>query len=158
MPAAGENLSASVLSVGLPFNNSPLFSNAIGTPSTGTTEVFDVVLGYYQAFLILGHWYRVVIDGLIGNSGATADNYLLQIRNSQSSSNPTTSSTSVASTMWFSPGVGTLGRTNASFSMPFQCVSGGFNTFGFSSQRITGSSVFSPVGNRALYVEDMGGN
>lgn len=158
MPAAGENLASSVLSVGLPYQTAPLQNSNIGTPTSGSTETFDIILGYYQVNLIFGHWYRVVLDGMIGNGGVAGDQQTLNIRNSQSSSNPTSSSTLVAQTEWHCVTAGSGGRTGIPISSPFQCVSGGINTFGFSSVLNSGTGPFTPVGSRSLYVVDIGGN
>lgn len=160
MPYAGEKMAPSIFP-GIPQNAPPVSSSVVGTPSVGTTETFDVVLGYYQATLINGHRYRVNLDGLIGNCGVAGDIYTLQIRDSGSSSAPTSSSLLVASTQWTSTQAGTPSRVPIPLRNTFVASSSGIHTFGFSSLRTVGSGSFTPepVPNlfRELYVEDLGG-
>ena len=158
MPLAGENMVSSVMEVGLVYGSAPLTQASAGTVSSGTTETFDAVLGYLPVTLILGHWYRAIIDGLVGQGSVAADSYSLTIRNSQSASNPTSSSARVAYSEYYVPVAGSPGWDGAGFSFPFQCVVGGVNTFGFSVTRNSGTGTFTPAGTRALYVVDLGGN
>jgi hypothetical protein len=157
---AGQRLSASVLSVGIVAP--PISTSVAGTPSSGTTEVFDVVLGYYQATLIAGHRYEVRMNGLVGN-GTTPDVYQVQIRDSGSTSNPTSSSTLVAQGQWFCPATGSGGRQSIPLAGTFLASSGGVHTFGMSSMRLSGTVAFTPEappggGVRELFVVDLGGN
>jgi hypothetical protein len=158
MPLAGENGTASVLTVGLPYDSVPLMASSNGTPTSGTTETFDAVLGYLQCSLVLGHWYRAALDDAIGNGSVAADVFTVQIRNSQSASNPTSSSTLVAQTEFYASAIGTAGRTGLVLGAPFECTVAGSNTFGVSATRQSGTGVFTPVGSRWLYVVDLGGN
>jgi hypothetical protein len=161
MPLAGEILTASMLSIGIVA--APVSTSANGTPTpSGGAETFDTVLGYYQAAVISGHRYRVCIDGLIGNCGTASDVYLLQIRDSGSASNPTTSSTLVAQVEWTSAQSATASRIPIFLANTFVAFSTGTHTFGFSAQRTSGSGVFTPVsspnGFREMYITDLGGN
>lgn len=163
MPLAGEILTASVLSIGIVQGSTPATATTNGTPSaTGGGEVFDAVLGFYQATLINGHRYEVKMNGLVGNCGASNDSYSLQIRDSGSASNPTTGSTQVAQTQWSSATNGTPSRTPIWLANTFVASGAGVHTFGFSSSRITGTGQFTPVssptGTRELFVVDLGGN
>lgn len=158
MPLAGENGTASVLTVGLPYGTAPLTTGSNGTATSGTTETFDAVLSYLAMTLVLGHWYRVVLDGAIGNGSVLADVFTIQIRNSQSASNPTSASTMVAQTEYYVAGAASAGRDGYFVAAPFQCTVAGSNTFGVSATRVAGTGVFTPLGTRSLHVTDMGGN
>ena len=163
MPLAGEILTASVLSIGIVQGAPPINSSVVGTPTvSGGAETFDAVLGFYQATLINGHRYRARMDGLIGNCGVAGDIYTLQIRDSGSSSNPTSGSTLVAQVQWTSGQAGTLSRVPIALSNTFIASGSGVHTFGFSSLRVSGTGVFTPEPPpglfRELYVEDLGGN
>jgi hypothetical protein len=153
---AGERLTASVFIVGIVA--APLTTNANGTASSGTTETFDAVLGYYQATLISGHRYELRLNGLIGNASVASDVYTLQLRDSGTSSNPTSSSTLIAQSEWEAPASGSSGRNSIPLSMTFQAASSGVHTFGMSATRVLGTGVFTPLGTRELYVFDLGGN
>lgn len=144
----------------VPVNAAPVSTSSTGTPSSGTTETFDIVLGYYQATLIAGRRYLAIMNGLIGNAGVAGDVYTLQIRNSGSSSNPTSSSTLVAQVQWTSQYAGTSSRTPLFIANSFIAPTTGVNTFGFSSTKAIGTGPFTPVappnGMRELYVMYLG--
>lgn len=134
----------------------PTTTSTNGTPTSGTTETFDAVLGYHQASLISGRRYKVTLNGYIANGSIAADAYSIQIRDSQSSSNPTSASTQIAMTNWYCPAAGTTGRGAVPLSQSFLCTVTGTHTFGVSATRIGGTGVLTPVGTRELLVEDMG--
>jgi hypothetical protein len=161
MPLPGETITENVWP-GLPPAGTPISTTTNGTASSGTTETFDTVLGYYQFTAINGHWYEVRCFGLVGNCGVDGDTYQLQVRDSGSSSNPTTSSTLVAQTQWTSEYNGVSSRTPIYLAAPFQAAGSGTHTLGFSSQRTSGSGSFTPVCppnlSRGMYVVDLGGN
>src|ERR1700761_2215578 len=136
MPLSGQKITPSVLSVGI--TAPAIQTGTVGTPSTGTTEVFDIVLGYYQAVLIAGHTYEAKVLGLVGNCGV-ADIYDLNIRDSQSSSNPTTSSLLVAQSQWTSTTAGTPSRVPVPLANVFVATVSGTHTFGVSSVRVSGT-------------------
>lgn len=135
---------------------------ASGTPTSGTTETLDAVLGTYQCSLVAGRRYMAVMDGILGNGNTVADLFALRIRNSGTSSAPTASSTLVAETGWYCAATGSGGRTSADFTGTFVAATSGTNTFGFFAQRIAGGGVFTPVSGlsgtlvRELYVLDIG--
>jgi hypothetical protein len=161
MPYAGETVAPSIFP-GLPVGAPPISTTVNGTPSSGTTETFDVILGYYQFTAISGHWYEVRCFGLVGNCGVNGDTYQLQVRDSGSQSAPNSSSTMVAQIQWTSEYNGVSSRTPIYLAAPFQATSGGTHTLGFSSERTSGSGSFTPVCppslSRGLYVVDLGGN
>lgn len=158
MPLAGEILTASVLSIGIPTGSSPISTSTNGTVSVGTTETFDAVLGYYAPTLINGHRYQVILNGLIGNASVLADVYTIQIRNSGNATNPTSGSTLIAQSEWEAPAAGSGGRQTIAVSMTFVASGSNVQTFGVSALRQSGTGVFTPLGTRELYVVDLGGN
>src|SRR5579859_8003973 len=81
----------------------PVSTAASGTPTSGTTETFDAVLGTYQWNAVAGRRYMVFMNNLLGGGTVTADLYSLRIRNSGSASAPTASSTAIAFTQWYCP-------------------------------------------------------
>lgn len=154
-------LLAQTAQLAVPVSATPVSTSSIGTAGVGTTETFDAVLGYYQATLIAGRRYIAVMNGLIGN-GAAGDVYSCQIRNSGTSSNPTSASTLICNSEWYCPVAGTGGRGVIALSGSFIAPSTGVNTFGMSYFRVVGSGNFTPVsGNvsgavRELYVAYLG--
>lgn len=139
----------------VPVSAAPISTSSNGTASSGTTETFDAVLGYYQATLISGRRYMAIMNGLVGNAGVAADVYTLQIRNSGTSSNPTSSSTLVAQSEWYGAVAGSGGRQGIVLQGSFIAPATGTNTFGMSSTRVAGSGSFTPVtaGNAAAVRE-----
>jgi hypothetical protein len=139
-------------------------TNGTPTPTGGTgagTETFDAVLGYYAVTLVAGRRYLAVVNGLVGNGSVAADVYSIQIRNSGSASNPTSSSTLITQTEWYVPAVGTSGRDGITLSGSFIAPASGTNTFGVSATRVLGTGVFTPVVGpgsnlRELYVMYLG--
>lgn len=158
MPLAGEILTASVLSIGIPNGSPPVGTSASGTPTTGTTEVFDVILGYYQFTAINGHTYQAIVNGLIGNGSVVADQYTIQIRDSGNSGNPTSGSLLVAQAEWEPQVTGSGGRISIPDSFAYVAAGSGLHTLGVSAVRVSGTGIFTPVGIRQLYVVDLGGN
>jgi hypothetical protein len=143
----------------------PTSTTAQGTPSVGSTETFDAVLGYYQCNLIAGRRYMAIMNGLVGNCGTAGDIYFCNIRNSGSSSNPTAASTLVAQQQWTSQSIGTASRLAIPLAGTFIAPTTGLNTFGFSSQKNSGTGSFTPecpaqtgvgVGSRELFVMYLG--
>lgn len=138
-------LLAATSQLAVPVNATPQATATTGTPSSGTTETFDIVLGYYQCQLIAGRRYQAQMNGLVGNAGVAGDEYSLQIRDSGSSSNPTASSTLVAQTQWSSQTAAAPGRIPIFLANTFIASSTGTHTFGFSSTKIGGTGPFTPV-------------
>lgn len=128
----------------VPVNAAPATSLVGGTPTTGTTEVFDSTVGFYQCALVAGRRYQAVMLGLHGNCGTAGDIYSIQIRNSGSSSNPTTSSTIVAQSQWTSTTTGSASRVPVPVANTFIAPTTGLNTFGISAVRLAGSGAFTP--------------
>jgi hypothetical protein len=154
-------LLAQVAGLALPVTATPVSTISNGTVTVGTTETFDAVLGYYAVTLVAGRRYLAVVNGLVGNGTVTADVYTVQIRNSGSASNPTSSSTLITQTEWYVPAVGSSGRDGITLSGSFIAPASGVNTFGVSATRAVGSGVFTPVVGpnnnvRELYVMYLG--
>lgn len=144
----------------VPVSTTPISTASNGTASSGTTEEFDAVLGYYQTTLVSGRRYLVVMNNLVCGATVANDLYTLRIRNSGTSSNPTTSSTCVAVAQWLCVNTGGGGETTAAIAGSFIAPASGTNTFGFSSQRAAGTGVYTPLSsnsvNRELYVMYLG--
>jgi len=155
---AGETLTASVLSIGIPTGNAPVSTTTNGTPTVGTTETFDAILAYYQFTAINGHRYEARCNGLIGNGSVTGDVYTLQIRDSGNSSNPTSGSLLVAQQEFYTAAAGSAGRSAIPLAMSWVAAGSGVHTIGVSAVRVSGTGVFTPVGYRELFVVDLGGN
>lgn len=153
---AGQKLQAAALNQ-LTMTSDPLTTGTNGTATSGTTETFDVVLGYYATSLVNGDWYRAILDGLIVNGSVAADVFSVQIRDSGSASNPTSSSTLIALSQAYIPAAGSGGRESLYVSAPFQSTSTGTHTFGVSATRLLGTGVYTPIGTRYLYVVGIGG-
>src|SRR6185437_8313247 len=141
-----------------PVTATPNSTTSNGTPTpSGGTETFDTVLGYYQCTLIAGRRYLAVSNGNHGN-GTAGELYSMQIRDSGSSSSPTTSSTLIAQSEWYCPAGGSGGRGIIPLAGSFIASTSGVHTFGVSSLRLVGSNVFTPVpgsltgASRELYV------
>lgn len=138
----------------------PTASSASGTPSSGTTETFDAVLGTYSFNVVSGRRYRVILDNMNLSGSIAGDLYTLRIRNSGSSSPPTTSSTTIAAGNWLCNTAGGPGTTEAFLTGTFLAGATGSNVIEFSTQRIAGTGVVTPFSagglNRSLYVEDIG--
>lgn len=139
----------------------PTVNSSIGTPTSGTTETRDDVLGTYQFTAQANTRYLAVIDGLLGNGSVVADFYALRIRDSGSSSAPTAASTVVAESSYYVAATGSGGRNGASFQGTFFVSTAGVHTIAFFAQRIGGTGVFTPVSgfsgaNRELYVMAIG--
>jgi hypothetical protein len=139
---------------GLP--TAPVTTSSNGTATSGTTETFDAVLGFYPCTLIVGRRYRAIVEGLIGNlTNAGPAVTTVNIRNSGSASNPTTASPIVATTLWYGTGAGSTGRNGIAISAPFVAGSAS-NVLGLSYAINSSAAPFTPVGTRFLYVEDLG--
>lgn len=159
-------LLAAVAQLAPPVIVAPQSTTSIGTmtPSPAGNpgpETFDAVLGYYAVPLVAGRRYLAVVNGLIGNGTVTADVYTVQIRNSGSATNPTSSSTLITQTEWYVPAVGSSGRDGISLSGSFIAPTTGINTFGVSATRVVGTGQFTPVVGpgssvRELYVMYLG--
>lgn len=157
MASTYEALLLSLVSqLSMPVTVAPQTTSANGTATSGTTETFDAVLGYYQVSLTAGRRYLAVMNGLVGNGSVVADDYTIQIRNSGTSSNPTAASTLIAQTQWYVPATGSGGRGGIPFAGSFIAPATGLNTFGVSATRVAGTGVFTPVGTRELYVMYLG--
>jgi hypothetical protein len=132
-------------------------TSSTGTVTVSSTETFDTTIGYYAVTLVSGNRYRVVYDGLVGNGNVQNDTYALNIRDSGSASNPTSSSTLIITTTWTVLNAGSSGRTLIPMRGTFVAGSGGTHTFGVSATRTGGTGAFTPITSpnsfRELYVE-----
>lgn len=142
----------------------PTTTTSTGTASSGTTDTIDTVLGNYQFTAVSGRRYKVIHSGLLSNTSVSGDTFALRIRDSGSSSTPTTSSTAVIDVVYVAQSSGTAGDFNTHMEDTFVASSSGTHTLAFFSQRLSGTGVYTPVnstvrggtGRRALWVEDIG--
>jgi hypothetical protein len=133
----------------------PTASSSTGTATSGTTETRDAVLGDYQFTAVTNRRYRIMYTGLIGNGSVAADTYAVNIRDGGSST-PTAASPLVATvSSWPVLVVGTGGRLPI-FVSDTVTPAAGVRTLGAFAVRNSGTGVFTPVGTRSLYVEDIG--
>lgn len=152
---------AQTAQLAVPVNTAPASTAASGTPTpAGGAETIDAILGVYQCPLVAGRRYRAVLDGLVGNGSVVGDTFLINIRNSGSSSTPTTASTLVAQQEWACQTVGTSGRGPLPVSNSFIAPATGLNTLAVFAARNLGAGVFTPLsppnGVRELYVTYLG--
>lgn len=140
----------------VPVNAAPTSTNSLGSVTSGTTETEDTVLSTYQCTLIAGRRYRAVLDGLVGNGSVAGDTFVINIRNSGTSSGPSTGSTLVAQQEWVPQTAGSGGRAPIPVGNSFIAPASGANTFAVFAQRTGGSGIFTPLsppaGVRELYV------
>jgi len=148
---------AQTAQLAVPVTATPVSTSAAGTVTSGTTETLDAVLGTYQCSLIAGRRYVAVVNGLIGNGSVAGDVFAVNIRNSGSSSAPTSSSTLLCQQQWVCTVAGTSGRSAIPISQSFIAPSTGLNTFGVFAVRQSGTGVYTPDGTpRELYVQYLG--
>lgn len=137
----------------------PTASSSDGTATgANTTEVRDAVLGNYQATLSTGRRYRVIYAGAQANSGTADVRYVTRIRNSESSSTPTTASTLIAESTNHMGEAGTGGRQSIFASHTFTVSTSGTHTFSVFTISPE-SAVLTPIAaavSRELYIEDIG--
>lgn len=153
-------LLAQTAQLATPVIATPQSTSSAGTMTSGTTETFDAVLGYYQCTLIAGRRYLAIMNGLLCGASVANDLYTLRIRNSGTSSNPTTSSTIVAAAQWYCVATGGPGEVTTAIAGSFVAPATGTNTFGFSALRAVGTGVYTPLSlsgaPRELYVMYLG--
>lgn len=161
MPSAIETLLlAQTAQLAVPVTATPQFTTSTGTSTSGTTETIDTVLGFYQVSLVAGRRYLAVMNSLGCGASVAGDLYALRIRNSGSSSNPTTSSTQIALAQWLGTTAGGGGEETQYLAASFIAPSTGLNTFCFSAQRLAGTGAYTPFSllgqARELYVMYLG--
>jgi hypothetical protein len=152
-------LLAGVAQLAVTVNATPVSTTSVGTVTSGTTEVLDSALGTYQCTLIGGRRYMAVLNNALGSGSEAADLYKINIRNSGTSSTPTTSSTIVATTQWYVSATGGSGSTGLYVAGSFIAPASGTNTLGVFAQRAAGSgtmSIVSGVVARELFVMYLG--
>lgn len=142
----------------------PISTASTGTVTSGITETMDAVLGTYQWNAVAGRRYQVVMNGLIGSPSASGDTFTVRIRDSGTSSTPTTSSTVIAEDTWHSPAAGVSGRQPIPLNGTFIAGGSGTHTVAFFAVRTGGTGTFTPISavndggslSRELYVVDLG--
>ncbi len=135
----------------------PISTTSSGT-AAGATETLDSVLGVYQFNAVAGRRYLAVMNGL-GGSGTAGELYSVRIRDSGTASNPTNTSTLLASSQWECQTSGGGGQASIALGESFIAATSGTHTLGMFSIRIVGANNFTPVSGtvgRELYVADLG--
>jgi len=153
------DVQAAGVSLGRGIVVAPTSTVSSGTPTSSSTEIMDSVLGTLQATLVSGRRYRVEVTGLLGGSTVANDLVQVKIRDSGSSSTPTTASALVALSVWECQTTGGPGQTTIQLFDTFVAGSSGTHTFAMFSQRIAGSGIFTPLTGtqpRKLAIYDVG--
>lgn len=135
----------------------PVSTASAGT-AAGATETLDSVLGVYQFNAVAGRRYFATMNNLMG-SGTAAELYSARIRDSGTASNPTNTSTLLASSQWECQTTGGGGQSSIVLGGSFVAATSGTHTLGMFSVRVNGANNFTPVSgaaNRELYVVDLG--
>jgi hypothetical protein len=138
----------------------PISATGAGTTTVGTTDTIDTGLGTYQFTAVAGRRYRVVLSNLFGSGTVAGDNFFCRVRDSGTSSTPTTASTAVIDSYWVCLITGSAGRSCVPMMDTFVASVSGTHTLAFFAQRNAGTGVFVPetlgTGARKLWVEDAG--
>lgn len=142
----------------------PISTGTNGTPSSGSSDTIDTVLGNYVFTATAGRRYRVVMNNLVANGNIASDIYALRVRDSGSISTPTASSPAVIDSVWTVTTANISGRTPLTLEDTFLCTTSGPHTLAFFSQRVSGTGGFTPLspagnsgtGMRKIWVEDAG--
>lgn len=151
MPSAGEVIRATDVQK---IMAAPTATASTGTVSSGTTETRDAVLGDYVFTASAGRRYRVIYDGLLMNTQTANDRYVVHIRNGGAST-PDATSTLIAASAVVVTVTGTAGRPGVFVAGTFVPGAGTVTLSAF-TLLATGTGNGAPVGNRELYVMDIG--
>jgi len=133
----------------------PISTANNGTPSSGTTETRDAVMGNYIFTAVAGRRYEVRLNGAQFAGSVGADQFLANIRNGGSFT-PTAASTLISGQRFI---VATVG-----FPMPIYVAGtfvpgAGVQTLSVFTVRTAGTGYVTPYSgtiSRELYVVDMG--
>ena len=129
-----------------------------GTPSVGTTETRDAVLGNYGPFTaVTGRRYEVKLNNMLSNGTVAGDMFIINVRNGGAST-PTAASPLAATGSVYIAAAGGLGRTSAQVLGSF-VPGAGTVTLGVFVVRAVGTGVYTPISanvNRELYAVDVG--
>lgn len=133
----------------------PTTTSSTGTASSGTTDTMDAVLSTYTFTAVAGRRYRATLSGCIMVGSVTGDTYWVRIRDGGVST-PTGASPAVAETRFYASntsGSGQIGLPGLSGTFT---PAAGTRTLAVFVQRTVGTGSGQPLGNRELYVEDIG--
>lgn len=128
-----------------------------GTPSVGTTETRDALLGSYTFTALAGRRYQVVMSGLHSNGSVVGDYFYFNIRNGGAST-PTAASALIASSQAGTLVAATAGRMAVPLSGTFN-PGAGVQTLSMFTVRVGGTGVCTPISAnsaRELYCVDLG--
>lgn len=157
--SATTDLKVNSASIGRGIMAAALTTTSNSTTTSGTTETFDAVLGFYQFTAVSGRRYMAVLANGLGSANTANDLYILRIRDSGSASNPTSASTAVALTQWLCVVTGGPGQTGVTLQGSFVSGSSGTHTIGVSATRVAGTGTFNVTSGglaRQLFVVDLG--
>lgn len=134
----------------------PLATGANGSPTVGTTETIDDILGMYTFTAVAGVRYRVTLSGRGLNQSAAGDRFSLRLRYTTDGSTPTAASallehdTTVANAAASSPGTQSVVHV-------VQFVPGAATVKVVASwTRLQGTGTATPVGQCSLWAEAIG--
>lgn len=132
----------------------PVATATAGTATSGTTETRDAILGNYAFTALTGRRYRVVFAGALLNGDTANDRYTLNIRDGGAST-PTAVSTIIVATSRLVAVTGTNGRSGVDLTGTFTATAG-THTLAIFLLRSAGAGIGTLVGQREIYVEDIG--
>lgn len=162
MPFAGDIVQAddvnTIVGTQLGIVAAPVTSTSNGTPTSGTTEVRDAVLGNFTFTVAAAQAstrYRVVLAGRGLSGSVVGDRYGINFRDGGAST-PTASSTLIgANATVYVNATGSNGvesNTQTATWVP----GAGVHTVGVFTVRLNGTGVATPVGACEFYVEALG--
>lgn len=143
--------------IGLPggIMGAPTSTAADGTPTSGTTETRDSILGNYVFTAVAGRRYRAMFTGRVLNGSVSGDRFLCNVRNGGGST-PTAASALIGQSINEVQGVGAPGFVTLPVIDSF-IPGAGTVTLGVFFVRGTGTGVCTPTAGCELYAEDIGG-
>lgn len=128
------------------------------TATSGTTETRDAVLGDYQYTAPANRRIRVTIEGELEISVTERVRAQVRVRDSGTASTPTTASTQVIDHAVELTTAGSTGRVGFTFSSTYNPAAGVHTLSLFLLRNSGASALITAVGERQLYVEDIGNN
>lgn len=124
-----------------------------GTATVGTTILQDSLVATYTFTPALNRRYRVVFAGLVSNGNTVGDGFDVTIRMAAA---VTGTSPVIAQTSDSIYAAGTPGRHSVHCEFTFTSATTATQQVAVFYQRTSGTGVFTPLGTRQIYVEDIG--
>lgn len=147
-----QNLYNNVARIGIVA--APLTTSSNGTPTSGTTETLDAVLGIYSFTALAGVRYRATLSGREMNGSVANDQYSFNLRYAVGGA-PTSASTLIAGASHLCAVTLSAGREAVPISGTFMPGAGAIQVGVFTVRR-SGTGVCTPTGACELYVESIG--